>query len=153
MIILFIILFLFTLNCSTNKVSKNHGFRLIENKFEMVELNKSNKNDVKTIIGPPSSISNFNNNKWFYIERKKTNQSIVKLGTKKINRNNVLILEFNNLGILIDKKLLNLDDMNKIKIAKNTTEKKYKNNNLIYGVFNSLREKINSTSRTRKRKN
>tara|TARA_Y100000590_G_scaffold130298_1_gene148848 strand:+ start:2830 stop:3291 length:462 start_codon:yes stop_codon:yes gene_type:complete len=151
--ILFIILFLFTLNCSTNKVSKNHGFRLIENKFEMVELNKSNKNDVKTIIGPPSSISNFNNNKWFYIERKKTNQSIVKLGTKKINRNNVLILEFNNLGILIDKKILNLDDMNKIKIAKNTTKKKYKNNNLIYGVFNSLREKINSTSRTRKRKN
>ena len=151
--ILFIILFLFTLNCSTNKVSKNHGFRLIENKFEMVELNKSNKNDVKTIIGPPSSISNFNNNKWFYIERKKTNQSIVKLGTKKINRNNVLILEFNNLGILVDKKLLKLDNMNKIKIAKNTTEKKYKNNNLIYGVFNSLREKINSTSRTRKRKN
>ena len=121
--ILFIILFLFTLNCSTNKVSKNHGFRLIENKFEMVELNKSNKNDVKTIIGPPSSISNFNNNKWFYIERKKTNQSIVKLGTKKINRNNVLILEFNNLGILIDKKILNLDDMNKIKIAKNTNQK------------------------------
>ena len=151
--ILLIILFLFTLNCSTNKVSKNHGFRLIENKFEMVELNKSNKNDVKTIIGPPSSISNFNNNKWFYIERKKTNQSIVKLGTKKINRNNVLILEFNNLGILVDKKLLKLDNMNKIKIAKNTTEKKYKNNNLIYGVFNSLREKINSTSRTRKRKN
>ena len=72
--ILYIILFLFTLNCLTNKVSKNHGFRLIENKFEMVELNKSNKNDVKTIIGPPSSISNFNNNKWFYIERKKTNQ-------------------------------------------------------------------------------
>ena len=151
--ILFIILFLFTLNCSTNKVSKNHGFRLIENKFEMVELNKSNKNDVKTIIGPPSSISNFNNNKWFYIERKKTNQSIVKLGTKKINRNNVLILEFNNLGILINKKLLNLDDMNKIKIAKKKTKKKYKNNNLIYGVFNSFREKINSTSRTRKRKN
>ena len=42
--ILFIILFLFTLNCSTNKVSKIHGFRLIENKYDKLTLNENNKN-------------------------------------------------------------------------------------------------------------
>ena len=86
--ILFIILFLFTLNCSTNKVSKIHGFRLIENKYDKLTLNENNKNDVKRIIGPPSTVSDFDRNKWFYIEREKTNQSIVKLGIKKINKNN-----------------------------------------------------------------
>ena len=30
-----------------------------------------NKNDIINIIGPPSSISDFNQNKWFYFERLK----------------------------------------------------------------------------------
>ncbi len=148
--ILFLFIFLFTLNCSTNKVSKVHGVRLIENKYEKVQLNKDNKNDVKKLIGPPSIISSFDNNKWFYIEREKTNQSIVKLGIQKIERNNVLILQFNNLGILKNKKILNLDDMNKIAFNKNKTEKKFKQDNFLYNVFSSLREKINAQTRSRK---
>ena len=44
--ILFIIVFLFTLNCSINKVSKIHGFRLIENKYDKLTLNEYNKNDI-----------------------------------------------------------------------------------------------------------
>ena len=77
-----IILFLFTLNCSINKVSNTHGYRFLEKKYETIELNKSNKNDVKKIIGPPSSRSKFDNT-WFFIERKKVNQSLFKLGKKK----------------------------------------------------------------------
>ena len=149
--ILFIILFLFTLNCSTNKVSKIHGFRLIENKYDKLTLNENNKNDVKRIIGPPSSVSDFDRNKWFYIEREKTNQSIVKLGIKKINKNNVLILKFNDLGILVNKKILNLDDMNDVKIVKNITKKKFKQNNFVYNVFSSLREKINNPTKKKRR--
>ena len=75
-------IFLFTLNCSINKVSNTHGFRLIENKYNKVILNKSNKNDVRKLIGPPSSISKFQDI-WFYIEREKTNQSIFKIGKKR----------------------------------------------------------------------
>ena len=149
--ILVLFIFLFTLNCSTNKVSKVHGIRLIENKYEKVELNKDNKNDVKKLIGPPSIISSFDNNKWFYIEREKTNQSIVKLGIQKIEKNNVLVLQFNNLGILKNKKILNLDDMNQIAFNKNKTEKKFKQDNFLYNVFSSLREKINAPSRSRKK--
>ncbi len=149
--ILFLFIFLFTLNCSTNKVSNVHGIRLIENKYEKVQLNKDNKNDVKKLIGPPSIISSFDNNKWFYIEREKTNQSIVKLGIQKIERNNVLILQFNNLGILKNKKILNLEDMNNIAFNKNKTEKKFKQDNFLYNVFSSLREKINAPTRSRKK--
>ena len=149
--IFFIFLFLFTLNCSTNKVSKIHGFKSIESKFEKLEVNKTNKNDVKRIIGPPSSKSGFNNNIWFYIEREKTNQSIIKLGIKKINKNNILVLEFNSLGILSNKEILDLNNMNDVKFTKNTTQKKFKQDNFLYNVLSSFREKLNSPTRNKKR--
>ncbi len=140
---------LFTLNCSTNKVSKLHGFRLIENKYEKIEINKNNKNDVRKLIGPPSTISNFDINKWFYIEREKTNQSIVKLGVQKINKNNVLVLKFNNMGILEKKEILKLEDMNEVLLVKNVTKKKFRQDNFLYNIFSSLREKINAPTRNR----
>ena len=144
-----IILFFFTLNCSTNKVSKNHGFISLETKFENISINKTNKNDIIKIIGPPSSVSNFDSNKWIYIERKKTNQSLFKLGIKKINTNNVLIVKFNNKGLLQYKKILNLDDMNDVKYVKDITSKEFKQNNLLYGIFTSIRENANAPIRNR----
>ena len=104
------ILFLFTLNCSINKVSKTHGFRLLETKYEQIILNKTNKNDVRKIIGPPSSRSAFDDS-WIYIERQKTNQSLIKLGNKKIKRNNIIIIEFNSMGLVSNKNLLDLDEL------------------------------------------
>jgi len=149
--ILIIFLFLFTLNCSNNKVSKVHGFRLIENKYEKVEISKDNKNDVRKLIGPPSSISKFDNNKWFYIEREKTNQSIVKLGIEKIKKNNVLILKFSDLGILEKKEILKIDDMNEVTLVKKVTEKQFKQDNFLYNIFSSVREKLNAPTKSKKK--
>ena len=149
--ILFILLFLFTLNCSTNKVSKNHGFKSLEQRFDIIELNQTNKNDIISIIGPPSTKSDFNDNLWFYIERRQTNQSLIKLGIKKIEKNNILMVEFNERGILKDKKLYDLNNMNDIKYVKSITHKEFKNNNFIYNIFSSIREKINAPSRNKKK--
>ena len=148
--ILIISIFLFTLNCSLNKVSNTHGFRFLDSKYDKIIVNKSNKNDVKKIIGPPSDISNFNDT-WFYIERQKVNQSLIKLGIKKIEKNNVLIIEFNKMGMVSDKILLDLDDMNDIKIAENRTKKKFQQDNLVYNIFSTLREKINAPTRRKKK--
>ena len=115
--IILLLIFFFTLNCSINKVSNIHGFRYLDVKYDKIHLNKSNKNDVKNLIGPPSSISSFDET-WLYVERKKTNQSIFKLGKKKIESNNILLLEFSNSGLVTNKELLNLSDMNDLKIAK-----------------------------------
>ena len=148
--ILFILLFLFTLNCTTNKVSKSHGFRLIEKKYEQIEINNSNKNDIRRLIGPPSSISKFSN-KWFYIEREKTNQSIIKLGKEKIKKNNVLVLEFNEFGLLSKKEILKLQDMNDIVLVKNITKKKFKQDNFMYNIFSSFRQKLNAPGKRNKK--
>ena len=138
--------FLLIINCSVNKVSNSHGTRFVDAKYNKIMINKTNKNDVRKLIGPPSSISKFTGN-WFYIERKKTNQSIFRFGKKKIFENNIIILEFNSMGIVSKKDLLNINDMNDIKISKEITTKKYGQDNALYDIFSSLRDKLNAPSR------
>ena len=146
----YIFIFFFILNCTSNKASNNHGFRFIQTKYDKIIVNKTNKNDVKSLIGPPSTKSDFED-LWFYIERKKTNQSLLKLGKKKISKNDILLIKFNKVGLVSDKKLLNLKDMNDLKIVEKITEKKYNQNNLVYDIFTTLREKINAPTRNRKK--
>ena len=141
---------LFIINCSGNKVSNYHGTKLLQSKYERININITNKNDLLEIIGPPSSISDFNKNKWFYFERLKTNQSIIKLGTQKIKKNNVLIVELDENGILKSKQILDLKNMNDLKYLKDTTDKEFKNSDIMYNIFSSLREKINAPLRNRK---
>ena len=142
-----ILLCIFIINCSGNKVSNYHGAKKLELKFSKIELNKTNKNDIIKLLGPPSTVSNFDKNKWFYIERLKSNQSLLKLGAQKIKKNNILLVEFNNNGLLKNKKMFDLNNMNDVKYLKKTTEKDFQNDSIIYGVFTSLREKINSPTR------
>ena len=148
-IFILLTLFFFTLNCSINKVSNLHGFRFIDTKYKEIKINKTNKNDVRKIIGPPSSISKFND-VWFYIERKKTNQSLFKLGEKKLAKNNILIIEFDKMGLVSNKELLNLDDMNDLKRAELKTIKKFDQDNFVSNLLSTLREKINAPTRRKK---
>ena len=60
-----------------------------------------------------------------------------------------MIVELDNKGILKNKRFLDLDDMNDVKYIKTVTTKEFKNENLIYNVFSSLREKINAPIRNR----
>ena len=151
--IFLIMLFIIASGCKANKVSKNHGFISLETKFEKIQINKTNKNDLIKTIGHPSSISDFDENKWFYIERKKTNQSLFKLGIKKINKNNILIVNFNNKGLVENKKIIDLNNMNDVKYVKKTTQKEFDQDNTIYNIFSSLREKINAPARNRNKSN
>ena len=114
----FILIFIFIVNCSGNKVSNYHGIKSLEAKYEKIEIKKTNKNDLIKIIGPPSTISDFDKNKWFYFERLKTNQSLLKFGKQKIKRNNILVVELDQKGIVKSKNILDLNNMNDIKYVK-----------------------------------
>ncbi len=148
--IFYFLIFIITINCSGNKATNYHGVKSLDNKFDELQLNITNKNDLYKIIGPPSFKSDFNKNKWFYVERLKTNQSLFKLGTQKIKKNNVLIVEISNEGLLINKKILNLNNMNDVKYLKTQTNKEFQNKSVLYDVFSSLREKINAPIRSKK---
>ena len=150
--ILLIIIFLFIINCSAKKVSKNHGFTSLEKKYTKIELNITNKNDLITLIGPPSSKSSFDENKWYYVERLKQNQSIIKLGNEKIQKNNILIVELNKNGIIKNKRLIKIEDMNDVKYVESITKKDFEQDTFIYDLFTGFREKINAPSRNRSKK-
>ena len=106
-------------------------------------MNKTNKNDILKTLGNPSTKSKFDNDVWIYIERKQTQSKLINLGKMKIYKNDVLVLEIDNYGILKKKEFYNKDDMKKLKIAENTTEKGFRKNTFVYDFMSSMRQKIN----------
>ena len=148
---LLIVIFIFLSSCTTNKVISNHGLSLIEKKSEELIIDKTSKSDVNDLFGPPSSISSFDENVLIFIERKKTSTTIFKLGKRKTIKNNVLVLKFNEEGILKKKDLYDLNDTNNIEFSKNITLAGYSKNSYIYNVLTSLRQKINAPVARKKR--
>ena len=142
--ILYIILFsLIVTNCTFKKVVKHHGVPFLEKKQESLIVNITNKNDIKEILGNPSTTSQFDNDVWIYIERKQTQSKLKNLGKMKIYKNNVLVLEIDNYGILRKKEFFNKDDMKNIKVVEATTEVGFRRNSFIYNFMSSMRQKIN----------
>ena len=96
------------------------------------------------ILGKPSTQSKFNNDVWIYIERKQTQSQFKNLGKMKIYKNDVLVLEIDDYGLLKKKDFYNVNDMKKIDIVKKTTEGNITKNSFIYDFMSSLRQKINA---------
>tara|TARA_A100001035_G_C27633125_1_gene430978 strand:+ start:63 stop:524 length:462 start_codon:yes stop_codon:yes gene_type:complete len=150
-LIYIIICSLIVTNCNIKSIEQYHGVSNLENKQKRLIISKSNKNDIIDILGPPSTESLLTNNLWIYIENKKTKSSLFKLGKTRIEANNVLVLEIDKYGVLKDKKIYNKDDQNKILFTKDTTTMSEKDS-FVYGVFSSLRQKIDSPKRNRNKK-
>ena len=138
-----IILLLFISNCSFNKVVNHHGEHFLDKKQEKLILNSTNRNDILDKLGPPSTESTFDNDIWIYIERKETKTAITTLGRRKLMVNNVLILEIDEMGILVNKEFLDKEDMNKIKFSKRKTNVISSKESFVYEFLSSLRQKIN----------
>jgi outer membrane protein assembly factor BamE (lipoprotein component of BamABCDE complex) len=106
-------------------------------------VKKTNKNDVKKILGHPSTIAVFDNSIWIYIERTRTKGKLLKFGQNITSKNNVLALEFDEYGILIKKNFYNKNQINNINFAKITTDTIERDKKFIYSFLSSLRQKIN----------
>ena len=151
--ILYIILISFIVsNCSFKPVIKHHGVHFLEKKQSELTINESNKNDIIKILGNPSTSSKFDNDLWIYIERKQTQSKIKNLGKMKIFKNDVLVLELDDYGILKKKEFYNIKDMKKIKVAEVTTEAGFQRNSFIYDFLSSMRQKINDPLGVRAKK-
>ena len=148
---LIIILFILVTNCGFKKRVDHHGVHLLKKKSDLIIVAETNKNDIIKLLGPPSVKSTFNNDLYFYIERKTTTGKIIKLGKKKYLENNVLVLEIDNRGILLKKEFYDLNKMKKMKIVSNETTVDYKKQSFIYEFLSSMRQKINDPLGKRKR--
>ena len=127
-----ILLTLVVSNCSLNPVVKHHGVPLLEKKQASLIVNKSNKNDILEILGNPSTKSKFDTDLWIYVERQQTQSKIKNLGRMKVFKNDVLILEIDNYGLLKKKIFYNINDMNKINVVEATTQTGFEKNSFIY---------------------
>ena len=151
--ILYIIFFsIIATNCSFKKVVKHHGVPFLEKKQKTLIVNESTTNDIRKILGSPSTRSKFDNDVWIYIERRQTQSNIKNLGKMKIYKNDILVLEIDNYGVLTKKEFLNIDNMEDIKIVSNTTEAGFARNSFIYDFMSSMRQKINDPLGVRAKK-
>ena len=130
-------------NCSIKPVVKHHGVPFLEKKQSQLTINESNKNDIKKILGKPSTRSKFDNDIWIYIERQQTQSKLKNFGKMKIFKNDVLVLEIDNYGVLKDKKFYNMNDMKNLELTAATTEDGFKRNSFIYDFMSSMRQKMN----------
>ena len=126
----------------------------LEKKQKLLVVNTTNKNDIIKILGNPSTTSKFDNDVWIYIERKQTQSKLKNLGRMKIYKNDVLVLEVDDYGILKKKEFFNKDDMQNIKVVEASTEVGFKRKSFIYNFMSSMRQKINDPlgQRAKKRK-
>ena len=129
-------------SCSLNKVVQHHGVHNLEKKQAKLKVNYTNKNDIIKLIGPPSTKSSFDNDIYIYLERKTSSSRLTKLGKKRLIKNDVLVLEIDNTGILLSKKFYNKDDMNEIKFDENITGVNYSKRSFIFNFLSSIRQKI-----------
>ena len=148
-----LIIFILISNCSLKKVVQHHGVHNLEKKQSRLKVNQSNKNDIISIIGPPSTKSKFDNEVYIYIERKTSSSKLRKLGKKVLLENNVLILDIDSRGILIAKQFYNKEDMNKILFDKNLTTADYSKRSFIYNFFYTLRQRIDDPRGMKRSKN
>ena len=151
--ILYIFFFAFVVtNCSFKKVVKHHGVPFLEKKQKTLIINESTTNDIRNILGSPSTQSKFDSDVWIYIERKQTQSELRNLGKMKVYKNDVLVLEIDNYGMLKKKEFYNMDDMEKIKVVENTTQSSFARNSFIYDFMSSMRQKINDPLGVRAKK-
>jgi outer membrane protein assembly factor BamE (lipoprotein component of BamABCDE complex) len=144
---------IFLASCSLNKVILHHGVHNLEQKQKKLKLEYSNKNDIVKLIGPPSTQSVFDSEVFIYIERKTSSSKLLKLGKKELIKNDVLILELDNKGILISKKFYNKNDMNQIVFDNQQTGINYTKKSFIYNFLSTLREKIDDPLNKKRIKN
>ena len=141
-ILYFLLILLFIISCQRKEVIKTHGISYLEKREKLIFINKSNKNDTIDIFGQPSTKGMTDENLWIYIERTITKGKLLKLGRNILQKNNVLVLEFDRYGILKKKEFHDIRDMKEITFAKNITENEIRNENFIYSFLSSVRTKM-----------
>ena len=149
-----IFLSLIVTSCSFKPVVKHHGVPFLEKKQVLLVVNESNKNDIKMLLGNPSTKSKFDKDLWIYIERKQTQSKLKNLGRMKIYKNDILVLEIDSYGILKKKEFYNINNMENLEMAKEKTKDGFGRNSFVYDFMSSMRQKINDPlgQRAKKRK-
>ena len=118
----------------------------LENRQVLLKVNESNKNDVVRRLGQPHSTSIKGEDTWIYIERTKSKGKIYTLGKNILINNNVLVVSFDEYGVLKEKIFYNKDDMKEYKFTKVETQNDIRKGSFLSSFLQSLRQKMRANS-------
>ena len=145
--LLIIIIFIILNGCKLQEPLKSHGIIFLENRSKKLTVNVSNNNDVIKTIGKPHITEKGSNSAgvtWIYFERILTKGQYHKLGQHVLKDNNVLVLNFDKYGILMNKKFVTKKDINKIKFSKKNTENRLSQKSFVQKFLQSIKQKMYS---------
>ena len=140
--ILLLLLSLFFYNCQLKEPTKNHGILFLKNRADRLVINKTNQNDIIKLVGYPHTKSITNENQWIYFERVLTKGEFLKLGQNVLKENNILILNFDKYGVLIEKKFLDKSSKQKVKFSEKVTDNEIASKSFVEKFLNSLKTKM-----------
>ena len=81
-------------------------------------------------------------NIWFYFDRKLSSGKMMKFGDMDLLENNVLVLNFDKYGIVIQKEFYSKEDMKKIKYSEMQTKNPVTNQSFVATFLQSVRQKM-----------
>ena len=130
-------LLLISLNSCSGRIS-NHGVLNIENKIHTIIERELEKAEVEALLGPPSTVSAFEFNKWYYINSKIKHIAFYK---PEIIEHKVYEIVFNSDNQAFELNIYDEEDLNKIEFNQDYTDtrgnKETLLQNILKGVGNS----------------
>ena len=141
-LIIIIFFFLILNSCKLQEPYNNHGIVNLDKRADLIQVNKSNVNDVIKIIGQPHTVSIKNDKEWIYFERILSKGEFHKLGQNILKTNNILLLEFDRFWIVQSKQLIGKDAKNKLTFSNDITENSLSQKSFVQKFLSSLRSKM-----------
>ena len=140
------ILILFTFSCKLTPVNKISGIQNLDEKLKSIEIGKSNKNDIREVLGYSVAFEPDNENIWYYMEIQEGRNFF---GKKIILKNLFVVLEFDNKSILLKKEIYKPGDIDKDIFTKEITDSKTIDKNFVKDFLSSTRKRLQSAKKSK----
>ena len=127
-------LLLISLNSCSGRIS-NHGVLNIEKKINTIIEKKLEKAEVEALLGPPSTVSAFEFNKWYYISNTMKHFAFYK---SEIIDHKVYEIIFNSENQVIEINFYDEKDLNKITYNDDYTKARGNKKSLLQNVLKGV---------------
>ena len=139
-IYIFFTFFVLLISSCTGRIS-NHGTLNIEKKINTVVERKLEKAEVEALLGPPTTTSSFEFNKWYYIKSSLVHKSVYK---PELIDHIVYEIIFNKQNEAVKINIYDKENLNKISYNEDYTETKGNEKTLMQEIFKDvLKSSIN----------
>ncbi len=112
-----------------------HGQVLRESDINQLQVGHHNKHDVQRLLGSPSTIGTFDDDRWYYMSQTVMSKP---LEPHILQNRKILIIDFNEEGVIADMTQKNETDANDINPAERKTPTQGQSLGIIDQVFENL---------------